>query len=215
MQSSISSLVSRTPQIPLLPGHLPQSCCCFSPRSPTDSAILSPPPFFPPVAVLSSPIRAHIVMSMSVTVLESSTITVFTVPSNMRIFRGRCFFLYSMVSCRHSRAQLPAAAPVQGTHTPQSGKQLPPAWCSSGVTGCAAGHNTRQHSRHPRHLHAVRKTSSHGVKDAAGRMWDGYLPHCEACSSPKPSQPPARSLSLGLHPRGRAQNHWLKNRYSL
>ena len=47
-----------------------------------------------------SPIRAQIVMSMSVTVLESSTMTVFTVPSNIRIFRGLCFFLYSMVSCK-------------------------------------------------------------------------------------------------------------------
>lgn len=40
---------------------------------------------------------------MSVTVLESSTITVFTVPSSMRIFRGRCFFLYSIVSCRYNQ----------------------------------------------------------------------------------------------------------------
>lgn len=46
----------------------------------------------------SWPILAQMVMSMSLTILESSTMTVFTVPSNMRIFRGLCFFLYSRVS---------------------------------------------------------------------------------------------------------------------
>lgn len=47
---------------------------------------------------LNRPILAQIVISMSLTILESSTMTVFTVPSNMRIFRGLCFFLYSKVS---------------------------------------------------------------------------------------------------------------------
>lgn len=55
-----------------------------------------PEPRAPPAAL---PMRAQMVMSMSVTVLESSTMTVFTVPSSIRIFRGLCFFLYSMVSC--------------------------------------------------------------------------------------------------------------------
>jgi len=47
---------------------------------------------------INLPILAQMVINMSLTIFESSTITVFTVPSNMRIFRGLCFFLYSRVS---------------------------------------------------------------------------------------------------------------------
>ncbi len=47
---------------------------------------------------INLPILAQMVISMSLTIFESSTMTVLTVPSNMRIFRGLCFFLYSRVS---------------------------------------------------------------------------------------------------------------------
>lgn len=49
--------------------------------------------------------RAQMVISMSLTILESSTMTVFTVPSSMRIFRGLCFFLYSSVSWKERTRQ--------------------------------------------------------------------------------------------------------------
>lgn len=38
----------------------------------------------------------------------------------------------------------------------------------------------------------------------------GNSPHCGACSSPKPSQLPARSPSLGLRPTETGRSHWLK-----
>lgn len=44
------------------------------------------------------PILLQMVTSNSPTVLESSTMTVFTEPSNIRIFWGLCFFLYSNIS---------------------------------------------------------------------------------------------------------------------
>lgn len=51
------------------------------------------------------PILAQMVMSMSLTILESSTMTVFTVPSNIRILSGLCFFLYSSVSYKMKENQ--------------------------------------------------------------------------------------------------------------
>lgn len=49
-------------------------------------------------ACVPLPILLQIVTRSSPTVLESSTITVFTDPSSIRIFWGLCFFLYSKIS---------------------------------------------------------------------------------------------------------------------
>lgn len=48
---------------------------------------------------ISVPIRLQIVTSSSPTVLESSTMMVLMAPSNILIFWGLCFFLYSRISC--------------------------------------------------------------------------------------------------------------------
>ena len=53
---------------------------------------------FRSLACECSPILLQIVTRSSPTVLESSTITVFTDPSSIRIFWGLCFFLYSKIS---------------------------------------------------------------------------------------------------------------------
>lgn len=54
---------------------------------------------------ISVPILLHIVTSSSPTVLESSTMIVLTAPSNILIFWGLCFFLYSRISCPRKKAE--------------------------------------------------------------------------------------------------------------
>lgn len=51
------------------------------------------------------PILLHIVTSSSPTVLESSTMMVLTAPSNILIFWGFCFFLYSRISCSKTKGR--------------------------------------------------------------------------------------------------------------
>lgn len=53
----------------------------------------------------SAPILLHIVTSSSPTVLESSTMMVLMAPSSILIFWGRCFFLYSRMSCQRSETE--------------------------------------------------------------------------------------------------------------
>jgi hypothetical protein len=61
------------------------------------------------------PILLQIVTRSSPTVLESSTITVFTDPSNIRIFWGLCFFLYSKISYSTSHTHVSHSVGQQTT----------------------------------------------------------------------------------------------------
>lgn len=119
--------------------------------------------------------------------------TVLTVPSSMRTFRGLCFFLYSMVSCNVSGVCVCVSmAPVQHMRAMQAptcrgrGRKK----TRNGMQGALEGGPAR--------------------KEGEAGPPPRNVPHCGACSSPEPSQPPARSLSWGLHPTKTSQSRWLE-----
>lgn len=61
-----------------------------------------------------TPILLHIVTSSSPTVLESSTMMVLMAPSSILIFCGRCFFLYSRISCQKGRKKMKVVQKQEG-----------------------------------------------------------------------------------------------------
>lgn len=176
-------------------------------------------------------------MSMSLTILESSTITVFTVPSNMRILRGLCFFLYSRVSWQREE-----------TH-----EEL---CVTEGQNECLVFHvsffpsNLQSQTVIVVNLFYYKTTSSSSQTHTLRRIqkfilggfiiiyslfkqfclaWfktvtliqnltfgirrsvcDSDSPHSSTCSSQGPFLPRARCLSWGLHQTETAHSHWLR-----
>lgn len=149
------------------------------------------------------------VISMSLTILESSTMTVFTVPSNMRIFRGLCFFLYSKVSYETKDEWLTNLLESNDIN----GKNEHP----HKNTACISSSSTQiSHQTHFFISLCTYHSSFCSVLKlkAISSFYSAFVsqcnsPHSLTCSSPGPFQHPARCLSLGLHRTEKARSRWL------